>query len=411
MMEDALAAVSGRGAGTERGSRVDGSAFREVMGHYPTGVVVVTGIVDDEPVGMVVGTFTSVSLDPPLVAFLPTKESSTYERLRRATSYCINVLAYDQLDLCRAMASRRPDKFAQVRWAPSEFGAPMLDGAVAHIHCSPTQVIEAGDHWIVMCAVRDMAVARPVTPLLFFQGGYGGFSARVLSARGDAELIDALQLAESAKPEVTRLAEALGCEAGVQVPVGADHLIAAVASYGGPSSMSEHLGLRLPLMPPIGEALVAGASPEVVDAWLRRAIPQEPNVVDMYRERLERVVERGVSVSVFGPGGRQRYETLSDALVEHAAGVHTPAAERALQRVIAELSEYYEPIDFVDDELYDVGMIVAPVRNAEGEPVMALRLRQLPQRQPGSTVTVWIEELRTAAEEVARQLSVAERSG
>ena len=79
---------------------IDPLRYREVMGHYPTGVTVVTGFAEGgEPVGMVVGTFTSVSLDPPLVAFLPTVASQTFARLRTAEAFCINVLAHDQVEL------------------------------------------------------------------------------------------------------------------------------------------------------------------------------------------------------------------------------------------------------------------------------------------------------------------------
>src|SRR5690242_3123404 len=104
---------------------IDPLRYREVMGHYPTGVTVVTGIAQDgEPVGMVVGTFTSVSLDPPLVAFLPTVASRTFARLRTAAAFCINVLAHDQVELCRTMSGPSPDKFSQLEWSTSTLGAP-----------------------------------------------------------------------------------------------------------------------------------------------------------------------------------------------------------------------------------------------------------------------------------------------
>lgn len=154
------------------------------MGHYPTGVVVVTGTADDgEPIGMVVGTFASVSLDPPLVSFMPSKTSSTFPRLRTASAYCINVLAFDQVALCRTMGARGPGKFDSVAWSTSPLGAPVLDGAVAHVHCVSSSSVEAGDHYIELCEVKGMEVSRPVTPLLFFQGGYGGFSPQTMSAK------------------------------------------------------------------------------------------------------------------------------------------------------------------------------------------------------------------------------------
>jgi flavin reductase (DIM6/NTAB) family NADH-FMN oxidoreductase RutF len=160
------------------------------MGHYPTGVAIVTAFHDDEPVGLVVGTFTAVSMEPPLVAFMPMKSSRTYARLAAADAYCINVVAADQLDLCRTIAGGGEDKFDQVSWAPSAYGAPQLADAVAYVHCRPTQQVEGGDHWIVLCSVDAMEVTRPVTPLLFLQGTYGEFSQTPVARITDDQLHD-----------------------------------------------------------------------------------------------------------------------------------------------------------------------------------------------------------------------------
>lgn len=179
-----------REVNTQTHPQIDPAVYREAMGHYPTGVAVVTGFHEGQPIGMVVGTFTAVSMEPPLVAFMPQKSSGTYALLARSASYCINVVAADQLDLCRTMAGRGEDKFSHVSWTTSEYGAPQLADAVAHVHCRPSQEVEAGDHWIVLCSVEAMEVTRPVTPLLFFQGAYGQF-AKVPAARlTDEALVD-----------------------------------------------------------------------------------------------------------------------------------------------------------------------------------------------------------------------------
>ena len=85
----------------------DSKRFRQVLGHYPTGVTVVTAVdADGQPAGMAVGSFTSVSLDPPLVAFLPDKSSTSFPRIRRASSFCVNVLSAEQENVCRAFAAK-----------------------------------------------------------------------------------------------------------------------------------------------------------------------------------------------------------------------------------------------------------------------------------------------------------------
>jgi len=156
---------------------VDPARFRVTLGHHPTGVVLVTAIdAAGEPVGMVVGSFTSVSLEPPLVAFLPARASDRFPRLRSASSFCVNVLASDQGDLCRAFATKGADGFPGVSWTPSPSGAPVVDGVIAWVDCTTESVTEAGDHFIVLGRVRDLDVVNPVAPLLFFQGGYGRFA-------------------------------------------------------------------------------------------------------------------------------------------------------------------------------------------------------------------------------------------
>jgi 3-hydroxy-9,10-secoandrosta-1,3,5(10)-triene-9,17-dione monooxygenase reductase component len=162
-------------------SLIDGATFRRVLGHYPTGVCIVTAIgADGDPVGMVVGSFTSVSLDPPLVAFFPDKRSASWPRLEAARKFCVNVLASDQQDLCARFARKNvTDKFEGVTHRVSTNGSPILDGVLAWIDCDLHAIHEAGDHYIVLGEVRELEVETPGTPLLFFQGAYGEFTQLV----------------------------------------------------------------------------------------------------------------------------------------------------------------------------------------------------------------------------------------
>jgi flavin reductase (DIM6/NTAB) family NADH-FMN oxidoreductase RutF len=381
------------------------SHFREVLGHYPTGVTVVTGMVDDEPVGMVVGTFSSVSLDPPLVAFMPQLGSRTWNRLAAAPSFCINVLAHDQLALCRVMAVPREDKFDGAEWTPSALGAPALAGAVAHIHCRQQSTVEAGDHWIVLCAVESVEVSRPVTPLLFFQGGYGGFSPGGMAAKGDADLIAAVRLGDRARPQVEKLARTLGCEAAALVAVSPDELTTAVTAYGGSASMVEPLGERIPLIPPIGEAYVAG-TPELTERWLAKIVPQDDDVIACYRRRLASVARSGVALTLVGPDVRADYDRMHEALAEYAAGELTPARERAVRAVLAGTRHVFADAEVEPDATYDVGSVVVPVQGPDGAVAMVLRVTQLPAGVSGRTVQAWIEGLRAAGAAVQRDLAV-----
>ena len=204
-------------------SAIDPGIFRNVMGHYPTGVVVVTGRGDDGSVlAMVVGTFSSVSMDPPLVSFMPMKTSRTFEKMRACESLCINILGGEQEDVVLTIAQRWEDKLAGIDWFPSPSGDPVLADSVAWIDTRISNVVEAGDHWITLCEVRDLAVTNPVSPLIFFQGGYGSFVSTSLMARMDHEILPTIHAAHAASPQVEALATSVGCE--VSVPVSYTHL-------------------------------------------------------------------------------------------------------------------------------------------------------------------------------------------
>ena len=386
------------------GRRFDAATFREVLGHYPTGVVVVTGVhPDGDPVGMVVGTFSSVSLDPALVSFMPGAGSSTYARLRECPSFVINVLAHDQTDVCRTMAIPADDKFDRVAWTPSASGAPVLDNAVALVHCRLEQEVLAGDHYITLCAVDDLEIVRAVTPLLFFQGGYGGFNPKGLSALGDGDFIEALRLAESARPHIRRLADRYRCEAAVLVVLNNDEMTTADSAYAGTSEVYERLGARLPLMPPIGEVYIAFAPQEVQDHWCGKAAADEETQA-RYRRRLETIRRDGYAVVQVGAVGAVQYAQLHEALDEYASGPLTPSRERAVRQTIAEMSHFFEPIDICEETSYQLGSIVVPVFNPDGSVSMVLRLTQLPQGACGTTVREWVGALQDAAREVTATL-------
>ena len=158
---------------------LDSQEFRRILGHYPTGVCAITA---PGPVGMVVGSFTSVSLEPALVAFLPDRRSSTWPKIEAAGHFCVNILAQNQLGVCKALASKAENKFDAVPYRLSGSGLPLIEDVVAWIDCQLYAVHEAGDHYIAIGRVLALDVERPEPPLVFLRGGYGSilpFSADV----------------------------------------------------------------------------------------------------------------------------------------------------------------------------------------------------------------------------------------
>ncbi|GAC70349.1 flavin reductase family protein [Gordonia soli] len=152
--------------------------LRDVLGNFPTSVVAVTTTLPaGDPVGMVVGSFTSVSLDPPLVSFLVDRSSSTLPKILDAGRFCANALASDQEWLCRQMAKKGAARFSDVRWSHSDHRNPILEGVVAWVDCAIEKTVELGDHFLVVGRVQDLTVASAKRPLLFFRGGYGDYTS------------------------------------------------------------------------------------------------------------------------------------------------------------------------------------------------------------------------------------------
>ncbi len=158
------------------GSTFDSAKYRQVLGHFPTGVTAITAMADGVPVGMAIGSFASLSLEPPQVLFCVGRHSSSWPKIEAVGSFCVNILAEDQEDVCRVFASKATDKFAEIGWKRSGNGSPLLDGVLAHIDCTVADVIPSGDHHVVIGGVTDLEVRHEGGPLIFFRGGYGRFS-------------------------------------------------------------------------------------------------------------------------------------------------------------------------------------------------------------------------------------------
>ncbi|WP_343079453.1 flavin reductase family protein [Ostreiculturibacter nitratireducens] len=148
-------------------------ALREALGRYATGVTIVTAQSPEGPVGMTANSFTSVSLDPPLVLWCPARSSGRFPAFAAASHYAIHVLAADQLDLCRRFAREGRD-FAGLGDKVTPEGAPALPGCLARFDCAAHAAHEGGDHAILVGQVLR-AEMRAGDPLIFWGGRYGDF--------------------------------------------------------------------------------------------------------------------------------------------------------------------------------------------------------------------------------------------
>jgi len=157
---------------TQTITQIDAQTYRSVMGLWPTGVSVVTGTGQAEmPLGLVIGSFTSVSMDPPLVAFCPQKSSSSWSQMAVNGHLCINFLSADQGDLCWRFASGDiTTRFDGLPVHHNPEGVVRLPGCCAWLDVDVEKEIDAGDHWIVLCRVIRMDRGSSDAPLAFVKG-------------------------------------------------------------------------------------------------------------------------------------------------------------------------------------------------------------------------------------------------
>lgn len=155
---------------------IDPATLRRVFGAFPTGVTALAALFGG-PVGLAANSFTSVSLDPPLVSVCVATGSQTWPLLRRAPRIGVSVLSHEQEEASRRLAARGVDRFAGLPWHPTEDGAVLLDRATAWFDCSVEREIRAGDHDIVLLRVHRLGTDPGTAPLVFHASRYRRLAA------------------------------------------------------------------------------------------------------------------------------------------------------------------------------------------------------------------------------------------
>ena len=150
-------------------SKANAASFRQALGQYPTGVTVVTACHGDHPIGMTANSFSSVSLDPPLVLWSVAKSSPSHDPFVQANAFAVHFLGADHGELAMKFGKRGPDKFADIKHSPGETGAPLLDGLAPIFECKTWARYPGGDHTILVGEVVRF-VERNHDPLVFHSG-------------------------------------------------------------------------------------------------------------------------------------------------------------------------------------------------------------------------------------------------
>jgi flavin reductase (DIM6/NTAB) family NADH-FMN oxidoreductase RutF len=285
--------------------------FRLVLGHFPSGVAVVTAVSrDGHPVGLVVSSFTSVSLNPPLVAFFPAVTSKSWPEIEASGSFCINILSAEQESYSRQFGRSGGDKFAGLSWFASPSGAPVLEGSLAWIDCDVSRVDEVGDHFVVYGAVKDLQLQSGSAPLVYFRGGYGGFeSASLVAGDPNGDLVVPLRLVDLGRPLLEAFAERSNTQVAVNALVGGQTVVLAVAGATAEDrASSTFIGQRVRAVAPIGASFMAFEPAQRVAAWMASAPADQ---AENLRARLEAIRRHGMAFSLEGGGIKDWQDAMS----------------------------------------------------------------------------------------------------
>ncbi|MES2261726.1 MAG: flavin reductase [Pseudomonadota bacterium] len=371
--------------------------FRQVLGQFPTGVCVITAAPPGMPMaGMVVGSFTSVSLDPPMVAFLPDRSSTSWPKIEAAGKFCVNILGADQEALCRRFASKAADKFEGISYRLAQSGSPILGDCVAWIDCDIESVLEAGDHYIVVGKVNELEINTGGLPMLFFQGGYGKFSPLSLVAPDPLGTIaEQLRLVDMVRSEMEELAAELSARCIATARVDNEIVIIAGAGSSRRNSIPTLVGQRLPNMPPTASVFGAWSGEEAIDQWLNASTPAAART--QVRAALRVIRERGYSVGLVGDAQRTFISTLARLADGRAA---SPDVD--LRELIQRLS--FDPEQLLPAVQNDIRLISVPVFGPRGDVALALTLHDFPKPADGVGIQFYVDRMLAAASRATRRI-------
>jgi flavin reductase (DIM6/NTAB) family NADH-FMN oxidoreductase RutF/DNA-binding IclR family transcriptional regulator len=381
---------------------VSAQEFRRALAHYPTGVAVVTAVqADGSPVSMVVGTFTSVSLDPPLVGFLADRNSASWQGIKAAGHYCVSVLGAAHEHVCRAFATKDPERF---RYATTltDAGCPRLDEAALWVDCTIDDVLTTGDHDLALGRVRQLGLGdNGGAPLLFLRGGYGAPQIASLQAEAPG-LGPVLRLADAVRPEIEKLSEEIGLESVVLAAVDCQVVMLAAAGIDSVvgSSMT-YVGSTFPLAAPLAPVFLAWSGPEEQHRWLAEGTRLAgTDVTAIATAALDSVRRRGHEVTT----GKDVSERFRRVVLGAGAEADVPKPE--FDEIVRAVVGQRDPaLDRPLEELTDVTALMVPVRDGAGRVVLSLGILGFTGDEDRARLRQCLDRLEVAAERATELLA------
>lgn len=358
--------------------------LRVVMGQYPTGVSIITALSPaGDPLGMVVGTFSRVSSEPPLISFMPKRTSATWQLLQESGDrFCVNILSEHQEKVCQRIASRRENRFEGISYSLSDGGLPIIHGALAYIECTTDQIVPAGDHDIVLGRVESMQAMSAAYPLIFFRGGYGCFEPTTMISR-DQAIRDQLQLVTPCRAEMERLSEACGNEVSALIRDDDEIVLAAAVGRTPAGQEPIRVGQRLPFSPPFGSLDAALGEAETQDHWLNAEGTSTRSRAEN-QTVLENVRQRGYAIA-FGHAAHRQIKEAAVGWGKRDLTVRTKLLDR-LKHFDVTYNQHPE-----SEAPIELRLITAPVYDAEGALAFGLTLWGPPHPVPQEELHQYID--------------------
>ena len=345
--------------------------WRAVLGEYPTGVCLLAARADTELFTMVVGTFTAVSQDPPLVGVFINRTSTTFPRIAATGGFAVSVLGSSHEQLSRDIAAKTPELFDRASLVEGSSGNPHLADAVAWFDAVIERRETYGDHDLVIGRVTDFGVgwAGAEFPLLFRRAGYGTFAAP--SEPYDMRaFVDRLHLVQRATDELQCASDELRLPITVNTQIGNSVVTVGVVTPFSAVADSSKIGRSFPFAAPVAPVFAAWATPERRHAWMEGSRHLLGRVE---REKIARQLE-GVRTRGCGLVGRRptgpRFDTL---FAENAS-------RGALAQTWEEMLALGGDLDEAPERVWQrVSGVQVPVFGADGEAVLALYATELPE--------------------------------
>lgn len=378
----------------EPGEPIDATRFRSVMSNHPTGVVAVSAVEDDgTPVGMIVGTFMSASLDPPLVSFLTDRNSSTWPRIEGAQDFCVSMLADSQRHVVASLATKGSDKFATLDWTPGSNGAPAIDSSLGWIEARIESVVSAGDHTLVLGAVTAMRVGQSDSPMLFFRNNLGRYAMSQSPADADT-MWRGLGLAEVIRPVMEAVARDLNTTCTAMVLADDELVTVSSVGSGDPATTPVPVGTRYPFAPPMGSVFAAWGGDLALNHWMTRIWPGPTDTerVEIHRT-IEMVRERGYAIGL-------GFESRTSLAIAEGDMDEDPRRQQ-----FAELRSSFNPAQISTASNYDLRHVSVPVLGPGGSVVLQLVVWGPRQKCSGAIVNEFASRALAAAQTAAANVA------